>query len=317
MPGSAINSPLFQVILFKFSFKNTFHNVVFVLNRSNVDINTTTQLLLFLILLSQLDYIYFAYRFLSSHNLHNYNIIYGTLNFHIPCLPLPCPPRPAPPPYKRKIWDYKTAKTDLICNDLKKNTNWHDLFFNLNVNEMNLVFSVRLMEIFSKQISNKIISCNDRDAPWITPKLKTAIKRNVRVYRKWVKRGRNENDHNNVREVQNTTNRLIREAKHVHYKKLGEKLADTQTGSKHFWNAFIRITNKRKHTKIPPIIDNNTYVSNFQQKANIFNDYFANQCKILENSSTLPEVTLNTNASIYHAKITINNIVGIISKNEL
>ena len=134
------------------------------------------------------------------------------------------------------------------------------------------------------------------------------------MYRKWVKRGRNETDHNNVREVQNTTNRLIREAKQVHYKKLGEKLSDPQTGSKHFWNAFIRITNKRKLTKIPPIIDNNTYVSNFQQKANIFNDYFANQCKIFENSSTLPEVTLNTNASIYHAKITINNIVGIISK---
>ena len=106
----------------------------------------------------------------------------------------------------------------------------------------------------------------------------------------------------------------MREAKQVHYKKLGEKLSDPQTGSKHFWNAFIRITNKRKHTKIPPIVVNNTYVSNFQQKANIFNDHFANQCKILENSSTLPEVTLNTNASIYHAKITINNIVGIISK---
>ena len=136
----------------------------------------------------------------------------------------------------------------------------------------------------------------------------------MRVYRKWVKRGRNENDHNNVREVQNTTNRLIREAKQVHYKKLGEKLSDPLTGSKHFWNASIRMTNKRNHTKIPPIVDNNTYVSNFQQKANIFNDYFANQCKILENSSTLPEVTLNTNASIYHAKITINNIVGIISK---
>ena len=54
---------------------------------------------------------------------------------------------------------------------------------------------------------------------------------------------------------------IIREAKQVHYKKLGEKLSDPQTGSKHFWNAFIRITNKRKHTKIPPIVDNNTYVT--------------------------------------------------------
>ena len=71
MPGSAINSPFFQVSHFKFTFKNTFHNVVFVLIRSNVNINTTTHLLLSLILLSQLDYICFAYRFLSSHNLQD------------------------------------------------------------------------------------------------------------------------------------------------------------------------------------------------------------------------------------------------------
>ena len=69
MPGRAINSPLFQVSHFKFTFKTSFIMVYLFLIRSNVDINTTTHLLLFLILVSQLDYIYFAYRFLSSHNL--------------------------------------------------------------------------------------------------------------------------------------------------------------------------------------------------------------------------------------------------------
>ena len=33
------------------------------------------------------------------------------------------------------------------------------------------------------------------------------------VYRKWVKRGRNANNHGNVHEIQNSTNKLIREAK--------------------------------------------------------------------------------------------------------
>ena len=97
-------------------------------------------------------------------------------------------------------------------------------------------------------------------------------------------------------------------------KKLGEKLSDPQTGQKKFWNAFKTITNKKKHTNIPPIIENNKYISNFRQKANIFNDYFANQCKILDNSSILPEVTYKTNASVYHINITINHIVDIIMK---
>ena len=47
---------------------------------------------------------------LDSHAKHN--IIYGTLNFHIPC----------PPPYNRRIWDFKSAKIELIHNELH-NTN--------------------------------------------------------------------------------------------------------------------------------------------------------------------------------------------------
>ena len=224
---------------------------------------------------------------LDSHSKHN--IIYGNLNLHVPC----------PPPYKRKIWDYNSAKVELI---------------NLNVDEMSLVFSDKLLEIFSKYIPNNIITCNDRDAPWITPKLKTAIKRNARVYRKWVRRGRNENDRFEVRTIQNNTNKLIREAKQTYYKKLGEKLSDPETGQKIFWNAFRRITNKSKHSNIPPIVDNNLYISNFQHKTNIFNDYFADQCQIIDNDSTLPEMSYKTNASIYQIKITIENIVDIINK---
>ena len=79
---------------------------------------------------------------LDPHSKHN--IIYGSLNFHIHC----------PPAYKRKEL---------------KNTNWQNLFFDINANEMNLVFTDILMSIFSKHISNKIIICNGRDSPWITP----------------------------------------------------------------------------------------------------------------------------------------------------
>ena len=53
---------------------------------------------------------------LDSHSKHN--IIHGTLSINIP----------RPPPYKRKIWDYKAAKTDRIRADLL-NVNWQDLFF--------------------------------------------------------------------------------------------------------------------------------------------------------------------------------------------
>jgi len=242
-----------------------------------------------------------VYPSLDSHSKHN--IIHGTLNFNIHC----------PPPYKRKIWDYSAAPNELIKEKLK-NTNWFDLFYKLNVNEMSIIFSDVIMDIFCNHIPNKIITCNDRDAPWITLKLKTAIKRNSRVYRKWVKRGRNSADYNRVLEIQKYTNRLIKDAKHTYFEKLGEKLSDPRTGHKHFWTAFKRISNKKKTTNIPPIFDNNTFISNISQKANMFNDYFAEQCEILDNGSILPELKYNTNAFISDIEIPLNRIISIINK---
>ena len=196
------------------------------------------------------------------------------------------------------MWDYKTAKIDLIRNDLL-NTNWESLFLGLNTDEMSLVFTDTLLSIFSRYISNNIITCNDKDAPWITSVVKSAIRRNSRVYRKWVTRGRKPNDHNKVREVQNSTNKTICEAKRSYFEKLGDKPSDPQTGQKHFLTAFKRITNQKKLTNIPPILENNTYVTNFQHKAKIFNDYFAEQCKIHDNGSVLPDFISRTDISIF------------------
>ena len=83
----------------------------------------------------------------------------------------------------------------------------------------------------SKHISNKI-TCNDKDAPWITPQVKTSIKRSTRVYSKWVKLGRNPGNYKNVREMQNISSKLINQAKQIYYHNLGDKLSDPKNRSK-------------------------------------------------------------------------------------
>ena len=233
-----------------------------------------------------------------------HNIIHGSINISVP----------RPPPYKRKIWEYKSANTDKIRADLL-NLNWNDLFFNLNVHEKGLVFTDAFIDIVDKQISNKIITCNDKDAPWITSKVKTAVKRNSRVYRKWVKRGKITNDYDNVREVRNSTNKLIKEAKFAYYTKLGIKLSDPEIGHKHFWTAYKRIANKKRDTNIPPIIDDDIFISNFKKKADLFNDYFANQCTINDNGSILPRVVPKTNGCCLMCLLQKNKllILSIIS----
>ena len=87
------------------------------------------------------------------------------------------------------------------------------IFNNKNVDEMTTCFSERLMIVMSENIPNKIVTCSDKDAPWINNEVKSAIRRNSRVYRKWVLRGRNSCTKDNVRKVQNDTYRLIKKAK--------------------------------------------------------------------------------------------------------
>ena len=167
--------------------------------------------------------------------------------------------------------------------------------------------------IMVKHISHKVIICNEKDAPWITPQIKTAIKRNSRVYRKWVKRGRIDSDRDNVRKVQNDTNKLIKSTKETYYFTLGSKLSDPRVGQNDFWNAYKKVVNKKRNTNIPPIIHDGFFISNFKRKAEIFNQYFANQCKINDNRSFLPPFSPNTNASLSRVSINKDQIIRIIN----
>ena len=57
----------------------------------------------------------------------------------------------------------------------------------------------------------------------------------------------------------------------------------------------------------------------FSKKANIFNDYFSDKCKILDNDSTLPETTYETIASLdYTSKKDIVTILkGYVPKRQV
>ena len=70
-----------------------------------------------------------------------------------------------------------------------------------------------------------MIRCDDRDPPWIIPKLKTAIKHKHRVYDKFVKRGRNPDEWEYVRQVRNETWVMITNSKDDYFAELSRKLS--------------------------------------------------------------------------------------------
>ena len=58
------------------------------------------------------------------------------------------------------------------------------------------------------------------------------------------------------------------------------------------------IANKKQNTNIPPLINDGVYVSNFKEKAKLFNEYFVNQCTTNDNGSVLPRFISKTEKSL-------------------
>ena len=76
--------------------------------------------------------------------------------------------------------------------------------------------------ILTLYIPNKTIKINDKDAPWITPELKSAIKCKHRTFRKYIRRGRNHDDWKTVKKIQAENSKNILDEKKSYYLKLGK-----------------------------------------------------------------------------------------------
>ena len=62
---------------------------------------------------------------------------------------------------------------------------------------------------------------------------------------------------------------------------------DPTTSPKAYWSILKTVLNSKKIACIPPIYHNNNYITDFKEKAQIFNNFFAKQCTLVENSSKL------------------------------
>ena len=213
----------------------------------------------------------------SLYKTCHHEITYGKINLSVP----------QPSSYKRNIWEYKNASIAEIKHPVQ-NIDWDEKFQNIDVDLMTDVFCSTLMTVLSKHIPKKVCAFSDREPPWITREIKTAIKRKHRVHKKFNSRGRNPADWERIRIRRNETARLVDTAKVNYFKNLGHKLTDVKTDIKVYWQTINKTLNKNKVTCIPSLLEDDVFVTKFQTKPVIFNEHFVQQCSLINNSSQLP-----------------------------
>ena len=81
---------------------------------------------------------------------------------------------------------------------------------------------------------------------------------------------------------------IISRRKDEYYLQLAKKLIDLQTNAKTYWTILKTFFNGRKIPIIPPLVIGGKLVSDFKEKANMFNEFFSPQCTPINKGSKCP-----------------------------
>ena len=83
--------------------------------------------------------------------------------------------------------------------------------------------------------------------------------------------------------------------------------------TKAYWVLLKIFLNNRKIRVIPPLFHNSKFITDFKEKAELFNSFFAKQCSLIKNESKLPpRLHFLTDKRLSMVKFVNNDILKII-----
>ena len=108
---------------------------------------------------------------------------------------------------------------------------------------------------------------------------------------------------------------MISIRKDEYYDHLSKKLNNPNTSAKNYWSILKSFYKGTKVSLMPPLLANNKTVSDFTEKAKLFNDFFASQCTPISNNSVLPSrKSFKINKRLYKLNIKEDAILKVIRK---
>ena len=94
------------------------------------------------------------------------------------------------------------------------------------------------------------------------------------MYKNYKRIGKKTEDYELLIKTVSEVSQLIEKSKDEYYYRLGKRLNEPSTSAKSCWTIFKTFYNKRMIPLIPPLLVNNSFVTDFKEKANLFNKCF-------------------------------------------
>ena len=216
------------------------------------------------------------------------------------------------PPYEREIWHYGKANVDHIRKAINEFP-WERSFENNSVNEKVNISNVTIKNTLSNYIRHETIMCDDRDPLWINKNIKQLILEKNQAYKSYLRSNKSFQFLNQFKFLQTKFSSLIEESKEKYYVRLSKKLLDPQTSPKSYLSILKTFLNNKKIPCIPPLLHQDKFIIDFKDKAEMLNNFFADQCCILRNKSELPTtLSKQTSESLRTIDFSNNYVLKII-----
>ena len=191
---------------------------------------------------------------------------------------------------------------------------WHEHLQSLIYpNEQVKLLNEVLLNIYSNFIPNKVKTIRPQQAPLVTPTVRNFLRKKNRAYRIFMRSGQPDDKLQGIQNMISEGSRWIEEAKRGYFLKAGRALANPEIGTKKYWSLINTVLNKAKIPIIPPLLEDGIFITNFAEKAQIFNDYFIHQCTTIDTGSQLPQHIPATITELNDFVISEEKILNIIS----
>ena len=159
-----------------------------------------------------------------------------------------------PPAYERRIWDFSSANVNSIIRQSANSVDWDRAFNSLNIDERVKFLTECVLNVFYNFVPNKVITIRSKDTLWMTPEIKRMILEKAKIYRRYVKHGRNIADYQILRNITSRCKSVIKEAKSNYFSRLGESLNGPAITPKNTGQSYTDFCISAKYLKLLPYV---------------------------------------------------------------
>ena len=120
---------------------------------------------------------------------------------------------------------------------------------------------------------------------WASKNSSRTYQKYRRAYKSYIRNGCKPEMTRHINNLKENYTSLVENAREKYLLSQSQQLSHPGTDSKTCWSMLKNFLNKNKFPIVPPLFHLNKFITDFQEKATLFNNFFASQCTVLKTGS--------------------------------